>query len=312
MGYEVKFKYFEKDSETGDYNKEEEKSFTKKIGKSTEEVPMEKLAFVIMNQMSRRDIWVEDVEIYEFIKKKLSFKESSSGDGIVIGGKKFGSNTNFDNISSDTSLEDEEDQPMPATETQQVQPSASPQEQMMLEMQKQIMALKQQLTTNQQQPQPHYNPNANVDLSNADQKVAEHQNRQSQAMQKDPKIHPIRYEFFKPDPEFLPSLKQKGLKFTVNGKYPIYDERLGDRGYVYVTEDDDGKRMMMHSIYFVPNAGAKDSTGAGILEVGNEYDKLSRPQLTYQDGGNAYVDPDSGAAFNMPDVRRDIRRARGF
>lgn len=87
MGYEVIYKYHEKD-ESGNYNKEEVKEMKKKIGNAYDDLSLEKLASVIMSQLARRDIWIlPDVEIYEYKKTKISFRETKGG--IVIKNKKF-------------------------------------------------------------------------------------------------------------------------------------------------------------------------------------------------------------------------------
>lgn len=87
MGYEVLYRYHEKDA-SGNYNKEEVKELKKKVGNAYEDLPLEKLASVIMSQLARRDIWIlPDVEIYEYKKTKVSFRETKGG--IVIKNKKF-------------------------------------------------------------------------------------------------------------------------------------------------------------------------------------------------------------------------------
>jgi len=88
MGYEVAYKYHER-QEDGKYNTEETKELKKRVGKAFEDISLEKLAAVVMGQLARRDIWVVDVDIVEFVKKPLNFKESSDGKGIIIKGKKF-------------------------------------------------------------------------------------------------------------------------------------------------------------------------------------------------------------------------------
>lgn len=85
MGYEVIFHYKSKDKETGVYETELN-NFKKRIGDPYEDTPIEKLASVIMKQLARRDVWVEDIEIYEITKKKVSFKETKNG--IIIKNKK--------------------------------------------------------------------------------------------------------------------------------------------------------------------------------------------------------------------------------
>jgi len=88
MGYEVTYHYHER-QEDGKYNTEETKELKKRVGKAFEELSLEKLAASVMGQLARRDIWVVDVDITEFVKKPLNFKESTDGKGIIIKGKKF-------------------------------------------------------------------------------------------------------------------------------------------------------------------------------------------------------------------------------
>ena len=86
MGYEVVYFFHPRDEE-GNYQKNETKELKKKVGDAFEDVPLEKLASVVMSQLARRDIWVFDVKIQELVKKEISFKETKGG--IVIKNKKF-------------------------------------------------------------------------------------------------------------------------------------------------------------------------------------------------------------------------------
>jgi hypothetical protein len=105
MGYEVKYHYHDK-TESG-YDTDDVKIFTKRVGKSFEDTSLGAVASAIIRQLARRDIWVVNVEIVEFVKKEISFRESKGG--IVIKNKKF----NFDSISQsiveDEDVEDVED-----------------------------------------------------------------------------------------------------------------------------------------------------------------------------------------------------------
>ena len=85
MGYEVIYSYHEKVD--GNYNKDEVKTIKKKVGDPFEDVPLEKLASVVMGQLARRDIFVASVEVFELSKKSISFRESDGG--VVIKNKKF-------------------------------------------------------------------------------------------------------------------------------------------------------------------------------------------------------------------------------
>jgi len=86
MGYEVIYKYHER-LEEGGYNKEETKSFKKKVGDPYDDVPLERLAGAVMAQLSRRDVWITEVEVYEYSKKQITFRETKGG--IVLKNKKF-------------------------------------------------------------------------------------------------------------------------------------------------------------------------------------------------------------------------------
>ena len=88
MGYEVKYHYHDK-TESG-YDTDDVKIFTKRVGKSFEDASLGAVASAIIRQLARRDIWVVNVEIVEFVKKEISFRESKGG--IVIKNRKF----NFD------------------------------------------------------------------------------------------------------------------------------------------------------------------------------------------------------------------------
>jgi hypothetical protein len=87
VGFEVNYNYYEKLENSFDYNREEPKTLRKIYGKAVEEYPVEKLAQAIMQQMARRDIFIFDLEIFEFQKKKISFRQNK-GD-LVIKNKKF-------------------------------------------------------------------------------------------------------------------------------------------------------------------------------------------------------------------------------
>lgn len=87
MGYEFFCHYHERLGD-GSYDKDQIKTMKKRVGQAEEEVACERLAGAIMAQLARRDVWVLDVEVYEFSKKKISFRETKGG--LVIGNKKYG------------------------------------------------------------------------------------------------------------------------------------------------------------------------------------------------------------------------------
>ena len=90
MGYEVIFHYKEeeKSPQNGDRSYSEEEKIKKiKVGNLEDDTPIEAVAGKIFAQLARRNILVIDVEIYEFTKKKLNYKETD--DGFLIKNKKF-------------------------------------------------------------------------------------------------------------------------------------------------------------------------------------------------------------------------------
>jgi len=121
MGYEVTYRYHERQKD-GKYNMEETKELKKRVGKAFEELPLEKLAAVVMGELARRDIWITDVEVEQFIKKKLNFKESSDGKGIVIKGKKFSFGQSAELIAQDVQVTDADYDPSMAPQAQQRSP----------------------------------------------------------------------------------------------------------------------------------------------------------------------------------------------
>lgn len=113
MGFEVTYHYHERID--GDYNKEETKTFKKKVGDPFDDISLEKLAGAVMAQLARRDVWIVDVEVFELFKKSVSFKESKGG--IILKNKKF----NFDGGGEDASTVIVQDMIQAPTPVQYVQ-----------------------------------------------------------------------------------------------------------------------------------------------------------------------------------------------
>lgn len=88
MGFEIKYLYYER-KEEGGYNTEEKKEMVKRLGSHFDETSLEKAAAAVLAQLARRDIWVVDVEIHEYVKREIKFKEAKDGSGIVLKNKKF-------------------------------------------------------------------------------------------------------------------------------------------------------------------------------------------------------------------------------
>lgn len=112
MGYEIVFHYKEVSDKPGVYQ-EEIKTKTAKVGKSNDDIGIDVLAGKIMSQLARRNILIVDVEIYEFAKKKIGYRETS--DGIVIKNKKFSFDSGAIVITDEFDNEIDEDfKPLPS------------------------------------------------------------------------------------------------------------------------------------------------------------------------------------------------------
>jgi hypothetical protein len=91
MGFEIKYTFHTR-KEDGTYITEETKERYQKVGKPFDDTTLDKCAAAILSQLARRDIWVVGVEVYELVKKQISFKEATDGKGIVLKNKKFSLN----------------------------------------------------------------------------------------------------------------------------------------------------------------------------------------------------------------------------
>jgi hypothetical protein len=89
MGFEITFSYFEKKDTEEDFNRDEGnlKFRTVPIGSPDELIPMEKVAATIIKEYTKQNIWVEDVEVREWVKK--SIKCSQTKTGVRIGSKSY-------------------------------------------------------------------------------------------------------------------------------------------------------------------------------------------------------------------------------
>lgn len=80
------YHFYPRKEDSPGYQVDAPQQLCKTLGKY-EDVPIEKLASTIMMQLARRDIMVYDVEIMEFVKRPVSYRETKGG--ILIKNKKF-------------------------------------------------------------------------------------------------------------------------------------------------------------------------------------------------------------------------------
>lgn len=217
MGYEVTYKYHER-AEEGGYNREETKTFKKKVGDPFEEISLERLAAAVMAQLARRDIWIVDVEVYELSKKQVSFKESKGG--IILKNKKF----LFDGGGEDASTIVVEDMIQQAP-----QPTFAPPPQQNVQW--------------GQSPQQ---------VNIAGQAAPRPMNGQHPHERTGPR-RPVDWVVFSPELPQMVEVRQKNLRFTPDKRYPVFEKRPnGALGEVFVMVDDTGREQLVSDKYFIP------------------------------------------------------------
>lgn len=217
MGFEVIFKYHEEISK-GEYNKEELKTKNVKVGSPYETVPLETVAGKVMAQLARRNILVVEVEIYEYSKKQISFKETD--DGILIKNRKF-------SFEGGASVVTELEELSEVLDTSNVPVSS---EELLLKLLS--------------------NPALAAVLK--DKGIAPKTSIPAPVQS----FKPIRYEIFgHGDPVLAKDAKRRGYAFTIGKRYPIISETKTPppiEGMTYITIDDNGHRRTMNDRCFSP------------------------------------------------------------
>jgi len=225
MGYQLIFS-FHKRKENG-YDMESTNKLTKKVGKDDEDTPLEQVVMLVKSQLARRDVLVTQVEIYEFVKKKVKFKEIKGG--FVIKDKKF----LMDQIQGVPVASEDGD------EAPHLQfPGMQPHEIMMQQRPQAMGMLPPQMQPPAQLPQP---LNVRPQMTENGVPMA---------------LHPQRFEVFDPDPLQQAKLGSK-YRLTPGNKYPIYRE-WRDVGNVthYLIKDDRNMEVQIGAEFFtVPGKG---------------------------------------------------------
>lgn len=218
MGYQVIFSYHKR-KESG-YDMENVNKLTKKVGKDDEDTPLEQVVMLVKSQLARRDILVTDLDVFEFVKKKVKFKEVKGG--FIIKDKKF----MMDQIHGiPIATEDDEQQPA-----------------QFMGLQPHEIAARKQFMPNFQNASPQQLAlplNVNAQLSENGIPTP---------------MHPQRFEVFDPDPLQIAKLGNK-YKLTPGKKYGIYRE--WSEGVPpttvtkYLIKDDRGMEITILAEYFV-------------------------------------------------------------
>lgn len=255
-------------------NSESVKTFTKNVGRRNAEISLEQVAAVIMGQLARRDIYITNVEVYEYAKREVSFKETKNG--VVIKGRKF----SFDQLHGALKAEDDCSEASTAPELRSSMPelrqgSSEANQYDMSEFMPDLSSFKPSLPPNHPgvpQQMPQFNPQL---AHQAAQKVAK--------PKRDPNV-PMRHEVFRPSRDDYPVLQRQGFKLTMGRPYPLFGEFIKNEfePVYYVVADDSGNRIEINSSYFEPMR-------RGLTFTGN-----ADPAVQPSEGRLAYVDYGSG------------------
>ena len=87
MGFEINFTYYKQNAD-GEYDLENEFVNSKDVGRPEEEVPMDKVAAIVLREYLDREIQIKEVKVQEYVKKDVSFREAKNG-AVILGGKKY-------------------------------------------------------------------------------------------------------------------------------------------------------------------------------------------------------------------------------
>lgn len=241
MGYEITFSYHEK-GEDGKFDMDTTKTFTKKLGTKTDDVPLEKVAATILGQLAKRSIYISNVKVEEFVRREVSFKETDSG--IMIKGRKF----HFDKLDGELDLACSAEE-CPSFQPQQRQQNF---EQISAPVSDAIeKPLIDMATGKMIEPMP-----------------SMPQNLGPKVPPRDPNV-PIRHEVFRPCREDYMETQRQGIKLSMGKTYPIFSEKIrpinGPYGPVetvfYTVKDDNGQKLDVINTYFEPVPRGLSFTG---------------------------------------------------
>ena len=269
MSYEIVFTYREIDDEDA-----EERTATVKVGKIGEDASLEAVAGTIFARFARRTIIVDEVEVYEYVKKKVAFRETD--EGLVIRGKKFP----YDAALTITAQEDEQE-------------NTIQQFQKLLDILQANPTLKDALT---EQKPLHQAARVPAPTPAPEATAIPPAQTPAPTQAPTPPTQPMRVETFDPDPDLMPLVKEQGIPLTPGKSYAIYSEVKGNTvydGMLYEVVDDTGARRRVSDRFFVMQTklmgeGQFIEDQSNILGASEE-----EPQLAFQ----------GETTGNMPDLR---------
>ena len=271
MGYEIVYFYHER-GEDGKYKTDEKKELKKRVGAAYDDVPLENAAAVILAQFARRDILVADVEIYEYTKKKLSFKECPGG--VIIKNRKF-------------SLDDAAK--LVAENSEDITPPA------------------QAPVANIPTPPPLRTPGVPIPVASPQNRQQAKAGGINLAPLAPPNPNRVIFWVVYEPSVFEIEAKRRQLHLTVGRKYPVHRKRenpeAGSFSNLYAITDDVKQIVELDDKFFSP-------VGAGLIgddEVPGGFSDNSsepKPKLMYED--QLRIDPDAAVPRRQVPARRGL------
>ena len=89
MGYYEVTYFYHKRLPDGKWDMAERHEMKKKVGGPDKPVELDELAGVILSQLAKRDKLVADVQIHEYVRQEISFRETKDGQGILLRNRRF-------------------------------------------------------------------------------------------------------------------------------------------------------------------------------------------------------------------------------
>lgn len=281
MGYEVKYTFHPRKEDGSGYDTEVREEKTAKVGKPFDDTPLEKCAVAILAQLARRDVWVVEVEVYELVKKQISFKESADGKGIVLKNKRF-------SLNSAAEMVEAEDIPQPVYMPpipQHEQPASvvHPHESQRLPVSAGAI------------DNLYANPNATSVRRSVDPR----------SIDRSKKLYHV---YFDPDP-YREQARALKLKFTEDTRYPVHAVIPSPTGKIdqqqLAVTDDTGQVVILDEKYFT-SAGRGLWGDEQLNFSGGKKPGAKKPRLSYDDelnSGQQFV-PD-GVPENLQGIPLD-------
>ncbi len=316
MGFEIVFHFFEKAEDSEDFDREDVKTRSITIGEALDEVPVEKVAATILKEYQKQNVWIDNVEIHQWVKKSLKFSETKSG-GVKIGNKAYNLGLNeimkwavddTPKIVLPTQTEIQQIQlaqpppqqiPVPQQPQQQVVPQQAPPPQMMpIQEQQQLPPMPRTYAQNGTQTYAQSPQEAYPGAATQQPTVPPPNGRNATATSQAGLVYSSRIEICDPPPELQGELQN--LSLTLGKRYEISREQTHPNGtdYMYQIKNDAGKEVLVGWQYFRQQQGVVQTTSyvdanntlrdvTQMVDQGVTQTREQRPRLLYEGGGGS-------------------------